>query len=66
MNTDTEWQKWVKVEAELADKISKERHRCIKLEAALTNKENEVKMKSKEVADLQRKLLQLKGKTDQL
>ena len=59
MITDTAWQKCVKVEAELADKISKERHHCMKLEAALTNKE-------KEVADLQRKLLQLKGKTDQL
>ena len=56
MITDTEWQKWIKVEAELADKISKERHRCMKLEAALTNKE-------KEVAYLQRKLSQLKGKT---
>lgn len=66
MITDTECQKCVKVEAELADKISKERHHCMKLEAALANKENEVKMKSKEVADLQGKLLQLKGKTDQL
>ena len=37
---------------------------CMKLEAALTNKENELKMKSKEVAYLQRKLSQLKGKTD--
>ena len=66
MITDTKSQKCVQVETEMADKISKEHHRCMKLEAALINKENEVKMKSKEVADLQRKLSQLKGKTDQL